>query len=955
MARREALRSVHNEWDGVSNVRSKFGEVGGRGEARAATGFAAMKGDSREKVFAVAAAAKENSAATTMLAGAGGGDVTWKRQMYYHKQQQKQWHRMSSGGGAHADGTSSVASSAMSNSPIYVGEDDDGRSKTPEQAAAAHSSSSSLRRRGVSQSPTGAHNSSSRSSSDAPHSAFKKVTTPPSASRFRDAIAKDDFADGDEEEDEEGNDGEKENDIGRSYAAQLRACMRQFHAARKRRQQAPTLETRTSGEAGSSTPGRDAGSGGGGRSDAAAGMSSSSRSSSARFEYEFFHAGGEESIVARLQRLQRSLSDGLSLDLDAFDPAPTTKTTTTNVRGSTDHDEPRGSAVKHTDDGETLKQTDVLHEPGSAGGSSKKNARTFLEDYVWTHDEDDDSDESEQEEEEESSRIHRSTHEILHADDGGDSHHGNDDDVTAQTSPASGGYLSAFSEDIAGVVGASRKEQGQHQRINSGVKSAWDAQYNNEIGGTASPSPSPLASHYYYGVSAKNTPSIRQMQSAGEPVRNGEHDAADQGRCVDDDDNDGAPSTPKASFGFDPVHGDDDEYGRAVTETVMKAKLMTERIESEKKKARRGTPSKPGEAYADSVGTENAGIGMADAGPGIVAKLRSALERATHAATATTLKLSQVEEEQGTQQLLLHAAMQRQAELLRTLETTKAEAAQSKEETTALSNRLAAALTELEKSQADVSDEHAKLRADCDRLAARVESLEREASERRRDAEAHRQYRSAVQHKFRGNWFLNTKKYQEAHDEYTLGIKAAASAGIDGVSQLRAVLHSNRAAALQHLGRYCDAIVDCCVALEIDASYARALQRRVEAFTAMQHYKGALEDIRRLVQLGNEEAAASLSEARRRARRSEELDHYAVLNLPANATNAQIKNSFKQLALRLHPDKAKNDGEREAAGCLFKHVAEARRVLTSPGKRRRFDEGKMRSQKSRSGHHSHHY
>ena len=1105
MARREALRSVHNEWDGVSNVRSKFGEVGGRGEARAATGFAAMKGDSREKVFAVAAAAKENSAATTMLAGAGGGDVTWKRQMYYHKQQQKQWHRMSSGGGAHADGTSSVASSAMSNSPIYVGEDDDGRSKTPEQAAAAHSSSSSLRRRGVSQSPTGAHNSSSRSSSDAPHSAFKKVTTPPSASRFRDAIAKDDFADGDEEEDEEGNDGEKENDIGRSYAAQLRACMRQFHAARKRRQQAPTLETRTSGEAGSSTPGRDAGSGGGGRSDAAAGMSSSSRSSSARFEYEFFHAGGEESIVARLQRLQRSLSDGLSLDLDAFDPAPTTKTTTTNVRGSTDHDEPRGSAVKHTDDGETLKQTDVLHEPGSAGGSSKKNARTFLEDYVWTHDEDDDSDESEQEEEEESSRIHRSTHEILHADDGGDSHHGNDDDVTAQTSPASGGYLSAFSEDIAGVVGASRKEQGQHQRINSGVKSAWDAQYNNEIGGTASPSPSPLASHYYYGVSAKNTPSIRQMQSAGEPVRNGEHDAADQGRCVDDDDNDGAPSTPKASFGFDPVHGDDDEYGRAVTETVMKAKLMTERIESEKKKARRGTPSKPGEAYADSVGTENAGIGMADAGPGIVAKLRSALERATHAATATTLKLSQVEEEQGTQQLLLHAAMQRQAELLRTLETTKAEAAQSKEETTALSNRLAAALTELEKSQADVSDEHAKLRsaraalaemasqnarlvsgysekkgllrkrqaeldaltrerdalrrdkaqieeeharlqsetkgdgsgaygsqaaaekldaerrkweaerqelrtklrevreeldaaqsarrkmeeetkkskssidtgqqrsegggattvgdelrADRDRLAARVESLEREASERRRDAEAHRRYRSAEQHKSRGNSLFHTKKYQEAHDEYTLGIEAAASAGSDGDgsdgdSRLKAMLHSNRAAASQHLGRYCDAIVDCCIALEVDASYTRALQRRAEAFIAMQHYEGAFADLGRLAQLGDAEAAASLPEARRRARRSAELDHYAVLNLPANATNAQIKSSYKELALRLHPDKAKTGGEREAANCLFKHVTEARNVLMSPGQRRRFDAGKMLSRTSRSGHHSHHH
>ena len=441
-----------------------------------------------------------------------------------------------------------------------------------------------------------------------------------------------------------------------------------------------------------------------------------------------------------------------------------------------------------------------------------------------------------------------------------------------------------------------------------------------------------------------------------------EREGKEEHKEEEEDDDKDAPSTPKASFGFDPVHGNNDEYRRAVMETVMKAKLMTERIESKKKKkrARRGTTSKPSEAYADSMGTENAGIGMADAGPGIVAKLRSILERATHAATATTLKLSHVEVDQGTQQLLLHAAMQRQAELLCTLETIKAEAAQSKEETTAVSNRLAAALTELEKSQADVSDEHAKLRADCDRLAARVESLEREASERRRDAEAHRRYRSAEQHKSRGNSLFHTKKYQEAHDEYTLGIEAAASAGSDGDgsdgdSRLKAMLHSNRAAASQHLGRYCDAIVDCCIALEVDASYTRALQRRAEAFIAMQHYEGAFADLGRLAQLGDAEAAASLPEARRRARRSAELDHYAVLNLPANATNAQIKSSYKQLALRLHPDKAKTGGEREAADCLFRHVAEAHRVLASPGKRRRFDAGKMLSRTSRSGHHSHHH
>ena len=235
---------------------------------------------------------------------------------------------------------------------------------------------------------------------------------------------------------------------------------------------------------------------------------------------------------------------------------------------------------------------------------------------------------------------------------------------------------------------------------------------------------------------------------------------------------------------------------------------------------------------------------------------------------------------------------------------------------------------------------------------------------RERQAEEHQCYRRAEQHKSRGNSLFHSKKYQEAHDEYSLGIAASRPAA-DGAGgpdpRLRAMLHSNRAAASQHLGRYCDAIVDCCIALEADAGYTRALQRRAEAFIAMQHYDGAYADLSKLAQLGDAEALASLLEAKRRARRAPELDHYAVLNLPANATNGQIKSSYRQLALRLHPDKAKTDGEREAAECLFRHVAEAHRVLASPGKRRRFDAGKMLNRAFRSSsaaaaaHHHHHH
>ena len=58
--------------------------------------------------------------------------------------------------------------------------------------------------------------------------------------------------------------------------------------------------------------------------------------------------------------------------------------------------------------------------------------------------------------------------------------------------------------------------------------------------------------------------------------------------------------------------------------------------------------------------------------------------------------------------------------------------------------------------------------------------------------------------------------------------------------------------------------------------------------------------------------------------------------------------------------RTRKDG-REAADCLFRHVAEAHRVLASPGKRRRFDAGKMlnrafrQSSSSAHGHHHHHH
>ena len=64
-------------------------------------------------------------------------------------------------------------------------------------------------------------------------------------------------------------------------------------------------------------------------------------------------------------------------------------------------------------------------------------------------------------------------------------------------------------------------------------------------------------------------------------------------------------------------------------------------------------------------------------------------------------------------------------------------------------------------------------------------------------------------------------------------------------------------------------------------------------------------------------------------------DYYKVLGVEKNATQAEIKNSFRKLAKKYHPDKTKGD---KAAEQKFKEVNEANEVLSDPGKRKKYDQ-----------------
>ena len=67
---------------------------------------------------------------------------------------------------------------------------------------------------------------------------------------------------------------------------------------------------------------------------------------------------------------------------------------------------------------------------------------------------------------------------------------------------------------------------------------------------------------------------------------------------------------------------------------------------------------------------------------------------------------------------------------------------------------------------------------------------------------------------------------------------------------------------------------------------------------------------------------------------AEKRDYYEVLGVGRDATNAQLSEAYRKLALRYHPDRNPSDDE---AIVKFKEAAEAFEVLSHREKRARYD------------------
>ena len=64
-------------------------------------------------------------------------------------------------------------------------------------------------------------------------------------------------------------------------------------------------------------------------------------------------------------------------------------------------------------------------------------------------------------------------------------------------------------------------------------------------------------------------------------------------------------------------------------------------------------------------------------------------------------------------------------------------------------------------------------------------------------------------------------------------------------------------------------------------------------------------------------------------------DYYETLDVPRNASLSEIKDAYKKLALKWHPDK--NRHNREEAKQIFQGISEAYSVLSDADKRKKYD------------------
>ena len=176
--------------------------------------------------------------------------------------------------------------------------------------------------------------------------------------------------------------------------------------------------------------------------------------------------------------------------------------------------------------------------------------------------------------------------------------------------------------------------------------------------------------------------------------------------------------------------------------------------------------------------------------------------------------------------------------------------------------------------------------------------------------------REAEELKTKGNRAFHANKFDEALQSYTAALRVNFED-----HPFRAVLHANRAAALQSAKKHLEAIVACCESQFFDKSYIRAIQRRADAYLSIGDWTMAAKDLEVLVPIMGKECEAKLREVKMNIQRGYQIEHYAVLGVSSRSTASEIRASYLKKSLKHHPIKRKPSTRKKLQSLCLRECA----------------------------------